>query len=102
MKRPHPIGSTTGAIDDPTWQTMEINMNNPAWGDAMNPSDIATVGSGAAATSSFTVFQAPEPSALVSLAAGVAVLALCALATRRRRSSGAGCEPEESRLNSLV
>lgn len=64
------IGSTTGAIDDPSWQVAEINMSNPAWGDAMNPSDLSDSGSGASATSSFIVFQSPEPASLSLLALG--------------------------------
>ena len=79
------IGSTTGAIDDPAWQVTQVNMNDAAWGDAMSPSSITTVGSGASAESSFTVIQAPEPSALASLAVGAAVLALRVLAARRKR-----------------
>ncbi len=70
------INSTTGAICDPTWQAAQINMNNPAWGDAMTPSVFTTTGSGASAQSSFTVVQTPEPSTLAGLACAAATLGL--------------------------
>jgi hypothetical protein len=71
------IGSITGAIDDPSWQVEQINMSNPTWGDAMNPSALSDSGSGSSATSSFTVVQAPEPTSL-------SLLILGGLAMRRR------------------
>jgi hypothetical protein len=64
------IGSTTGAIDDPSWQVEQITMSNPAWDDTMNPSDLSDSGSGDSATSSFTVFQTPEPASLSLLILG--------------------------------
>jgi hypothetical protein len=64
------FGSTTGAIDDPSWQVEQINMSNPAWGDAMNPSALSDSGFGDLATSSFTIFQAPDPASLSLLALG--------------------------------
>ena len=79
------IDSTTGAIDDPSWQVTQVNMYNPTWGDSMSPSVIADVGSGASAQSSFTVYQTPEPSTIVGLASAAAALALRAFAVRRRR-----------------
>jgi hypothetical protein len=78
------IGSTTGAINNPAWQLAQVNMSDPAWNDAMTPSDITTVGSGPSASSSFTVTQAPEPSTLVILASAVAVVGLRASARQRR------------------
>ncbi|MGO9108226.1 MAG: G1 family glutamic endopeptidase [Thermoguttaceae bacterium] len=69
------IGSTTGAIDNPAWQVADVTMQNGS--DAMAPMDLTTVGSGAAATSSFTVVQqVPEPSTLAILATAAAVLGL--------------------------
>jgi len=62
--------------------------------DTMNPTVLTTVGSGASATSSFTVIQeTPEPSTLVLLASAAAILSLRAFAARQRRhpSSQALC-----------
>ena len=73
------IGSTTGGIDDPAWEVTQVNMcdnNSPSWIDSMVPAAVTTVGSGASASSSFTVIQTPEPSTLAGLAAAAAVLAL--------------------------
>lgn len=69
------LGSESGPIDNPDWQTVQINMMHTSKypgvgvGDAMTPMDITDTGSGAAATSSFTIVQVPEPSALALLAA---------------------------------
>ena len=79
------IASATGAAGNPDWQTTQFDMGDPAWGDAMNPTALVTAGSGAAASSSFTVIQAtPEPSTLACLAAAAAFLCLHRFATRRR------------------
>ena len=77
------IGSTTGAIDDPSWQVTEINMSNPATGDTMAPAALVTVGSGASASSSFGVYQTPEPSTLVMLATAAVGLGLRIFAVRQ-------------------
>jgi len=70
------IGGTTGPIDDySSWQVSQINMVDKAWDDAMTPAAITDAGS--AASSSFTVYQAPEPSALAMLAAAAGCLVLC-------------------------
>jgi hypothetical protein len=76
------IGSTTGSIDDPAWQDVDVTMKNGS--DFMTPIDLTTVGSGSAATSSFTIVQTPEPSTLSILAAAMAVLGLRAFAVWRR------------------
>ena len=78
------IDSTTGAIDDPSWQVTQVNMYNPTWGDSMSPSATADVGSGTSAQSSFTVYQTPESSTTAGSASAAAALALWAFV------SGAG------------
>jgi hypothetical protein len=80
------INSTTGAIDDPSWNVTQVNMYNPAWGDEMTPTDLTDVGSGTAAESNFTVIQSPEPSTLACLASAATVLALRVIAARRRQA----------------
>ena len=78
------IDGITGAINDPSWQVADIDMSDPPWNDAMTPSALTTVGSGATASSSFTVTQAPEPSTLVLLASALAVLCLPGLFRNNR------------------
>ena len=69
------LGSESGPIDNPDWQTVQIDMTHTSKypgvgvGDAMTPTDITDTGSGGAAASSFTIVQVPEPSALALLAA---------------------------------
>jgi hypothetical protein len=68
------INSTTGAIADSDWQVAQLDMSHGS--DAMSPTALTTVGSGASATSSFTVVQeSPEPSTLAILGAAVAAMA---------------------------
>ena len=68
------IGTTTGTIVNNAWDTVDVTMQNGS--DAMSPGPLATAGSGASASSGFTVFQTPEPSALAGLAAAAAVAVL--------------------------
>ncbi len=80
---------TTGPIDDPAWQTTQVNLSPSisAWGDSLTPGAVTDVGSGTSAESSFTVIQAPEPSTLAYLVAAAGALAVRALAARRRQNS---------------
>jgi hypothetical protein len=67
------IGGITGPIDSAAFQEWQVNLTDSFWGDSMTPTAFSDSTS-ASPVSSFTVVQAPEPSTLILLAAGAAVL----------------------------
>ena len=68
------IDSITGPIDDSAWSVSQLTMSNTANSDYATASTIVDAGAGSSMHSSFTVYQTPEPSAFVLLAAGLVTL----------------------------
>jgi hypothetical protein len=83
------LGTETGPVDDPNWQTVLVNLNHTADKDVLTTLPPTDLGSGTAATSTFTIVQqTPEPSALALLLAALAGVGVVCRWRRKSQAKG--------------